>query len=82
MSTDPGWEDEHGPTNPILWKIYREKLAYPKLKEEFRVEMDVPSCFQERNVSLNNPAEVTNSGVAFEMDISFEEYFVIIHYVS
>jgi hypothetical protein len=23
VSTDPGWEDEHRPTNPVLMKIYR-----------------------------------------------------------
>jgi hypothetical protein len=43
--------------------------------------MDVTSCFQWRNVTLNNP-EVTNSGVAFEMDISFEECFIVFHHVS
>lgn len=73
--------EDHGPTRPTLWKMYRERLADPKLKEEFRMKMDVPSCFQERNESLNNP-EVPTSRVAFRMDISLEESFVIIHYVS
>jgi hypothetical protein len=79
--TDPGWEEDHGPTRPSLWKIYRERLADPKLKAEFRERMDVTSCFRGRNVTLNNP-EVTNSGVAFEMDISFDECFIVFHHVS
>jgi hypothetical protein len=79
--TDPGWEEDHGPSHPTLWKIYRQRLADPNLKAEFRDKMDVISCFRGRTAILNNPEE-TNNGVAFGMDISFDECFLEFHHVS
>ena len=81
MLTDPGWEEDHGPSHPTLWKIYRQRLADPKLKAEFRDKMDITSCFRGRTAILNNPEE-TNNGVAFGMDISFDECFLEFHHVS
>jgi hypothetical protein len=79
--TEPGWEEDHGPSQATLWKIYRERLADPKLKAEYRDKMDVISCFRGRNAILNNPEAIEN-GVAFSMEISFDEYFIEFHHVS
>ncbi len=59
MLTDPGWEEDHGPSHPTLWKIYRQRLADPNLKAEFRDKMDVISCFRGRTAILNNPKKLT-----------------------
>jgi hypothetical protein len=39
---------------PVLWKIYRERIADSKLKKEFPEKMNEISCSRERIVTRQN----------------------------
>lgn len=82
VSTYPRWEDEHGPTNPVLMKIFRFRIADPHHKEEYIVIMDSISCFRERIVSLEQ-AETSNINKGtFQIHIYINECFFAFNYVS
>ncbi|EFX71702.1 hypothetical protein DAPPUDRAFT_326861 [Daphnia pulex] len=50
--SDPGWDDNLGPTHPSLNKIYRMRILDPSTDEEYRRNMVVLSSIQSRVVAV------------------------------
>ncbi|EFX77282.1 hypothetical protein DAPPUDRAFT_247854 [Daphnia pulex] len=50
----PGWDDNLGPTDITLNKMYRQRLMDPKLPQEFKCRMDVLTAYRSRMLSAVN----------------------------
>jgi hypothetical protein len=85
--TDPGWDDNFGPTNPRLNKIYRQRILDPSMPEEYRRKMDVLSSIHPRLITLEEIAPQVINGVlqyekAYNVSITKEEFAIEIEFVS
>ncbi|EFX62932.1 hypothetical protein DAPPUDRAFT_336196 [Daphnia pulex] len=74
----PGWDDNLGPTDITLNKMYRQRLMDPKLPQEFKCRMDVLTAYRSRMLSAVNLVHETTflGGVqeaVFEIDLNVKD---------
>jgi hypothetical protein len=85
--SDPGWDDNLGPTHPSLNHIYRKRILNPSMPEEYRRKMDVLSSIQSRVVAVEEIAPQMINGVlqsekAYDVTITKEDFAMEIEFVS
>jgi hypothetical protein len=61
--SDPGWDDNLGPTHSSLKKIYTKRILDPSIPEDHRRKMDILSPIQSRVVAVEEIAQQMIDGV-------------------